>query len=100
MEKIGDILQRKYSDKSALTVGQMQSLGVCNLWEKVLGEIEEKYISESKALSFKDGLLTVGVTHSSMMMELQFLDLVIREKFTEILGEEKIVKIKYKIGMS
>jgi hypothetical protein len=100
MEKIGDILQKKYQKQSALTLGQMQSVTICSFWDKVMGAIEEKYVTESKALSFKNGLLTIGVSHSGVMMEMQFLELIILEKYEEILGSRKVEKIKFKNGMS
>jgi len=44
--------------------------------------------------------LTIGVSHSGVMMEMQFLELIILEKYEEILGSRKVEKIKFKNGMS
>ncbi len=99
MEKIGDILQKKYQKKSALTLSQMQSITICSFWDKVMADIDNKYVTESKALSFKNGLLTVGVSHSGTMMEIQFLEMIVLEKYEEIVGEKVVEKIKFKIGM-
>lgn len=100
MEKISDILQKKYKQKSGLTLGQMQSVTICAFWDKVICGVEQRYLVESKALSFKNGILTVGVSHSGVLMEMQFMELIILEKYTEILGQDRVKRIKFKLGMT
>lgn len=99
MKKVGDIIGGNYGKKANLTREQLLSIRVCGVWDKVLSEVETKYIPESRALKFVGNRLTVGVASSSYLMELEMLKLILIEKYTEILGMEVVEDIKFRLGM-
>lgn len=96
MERLENILQKNY--RLGLTSGQFKSIKICGLWDNILKEIDKRYIGESKAVKFSQGILTVNVCSSAIMMELSMLELIILEKYEEVLENKVVEKIKYRLG--
>ena len=76
---------------------QVEAVGVCDLWEKVICQVFGKQvIDKSKALYFKNGTLTVAVLNPVLSQEFRFKEEEIKSKLNQ---ERKnlVKKIRFEI---
>lgn len=92
MKLIGEILN------STMTSSQVDSILVTAYWPGCLKKIGYEKRMETKAVKWRDGLLTVNVCTSQILMELQMQELVIIAEFDRRFGEGIVRQIKYRLG--
>lgn len=92
MELIGEILN------SSMTGRQVDSILVTAYWTEVLENICYDKRSETKAIKWRDGVLTVNVCTSQIMMELQMKEMVLMDIFADKFGQDVVIGIKYRVG--
>lgn len=72
------------SIKKAGIVRQIEAVTVCDIWEDVICEIfGEQVKDKSKAIHFKDGVLTVAVLSSVLAQEFKFKEEEVKEKINK-----------------
>lgn len=64
---------------------------------KVCEEARKQAHARYEVISFRDGLLTIGIKNSSQAMEIQMQSQNIIEGINRELGKEMVKKIRYKI---
>jgi|GEM_PF-2638561 len=92
MELIGEILS------SSMTGRQVDSILVTAYWAEVLENICYDKREETKAIKWWDGVLTVNVCTSQIIMELQMKEVVLLEIFADKFGEGVVERIRYRVG--
>jgi len=92
MKLIGEILN------SSLTSRQVDSILVTGYWYSALKRIGHNRLDESRAIKWQNGVLTVNVCSSPVLMELQMKEVLLLAKFEEKFGEGLVKKIKYRVG--
>ena len=92
---------KNFLDKSINKAGiqkQIEAARVCFLWEEVIREIfNEEAARKSKALKFKNGILTVAVLSSVLAQEFNFKREEIKGEINKKLGGERVKKIRFEI---
>lgn len=72
------------SIKKAGIAKQIEAVTVCDIWESVVCEVFGDQIKEkSKAIRFKDGVLTVAVLSSVLAQEFKFKEEDIRNRINK-----------------
>ena len=76
----------------------VEAARVCFFWGGIIKEIFNQEAAEkSKAIRFKNGILTVAVLSSTLAQEFNFKEREIKEKINEKLGGEKVRKIRFEV---
>lgn len=66
-----------------------------NLWAKC---VEPEHISKTKVLSYRNGILLIGVSHSALLNELSsFHKFEILERLRQSAPQERIKDLKFKL---
>ena len=76
----------------------VEAARACFFWEGIIKEIFNQEAAEkSKAIRFRNGILTVAVLSSTLAQEFNFKEREIKEKINEKLGGERVRKIRFEI---
>ena len=76
----------------------VEAARVCFFWEGIIKEIFNQEAAEkSKAIRFRNGILTVAVLSSTLAQEFNFKEREIKRKINEKLGGEKVRKIRFEV---
>jgi len=92
---------KNFLNKSINKAGIQKSVEAaraCFLWGGIIEEIFNQEAAEkSKAIRFRNGILTVAVLSSTLAQEFNFKEREIKEKINEKLGKEGVRKIRFEI---
>lgn len=88
MDKVNNIL--KHHSKYSALRKPLEAAGVCET-ARVVAD------GRFSIISFKNGLLTVGITSSAQAMNLQAESPVIIKNINDKIGRKAVEKIRYKI---
>ena len=72
-----------------------EDVRIWEIWDRVVGD---KIAAHSRPSKIKNGILTVKVTDSIWLQELEFMEERIREKINSELNRENVSKIKFRVG--
>jgi len=76
----------------------VEAARVCFFWEGIIKEIfNQEAVEKSKAIRFRNGILTVAVLNSTLAQEFNFKEREIKRKINEKLGGEKVRKIRFEV---
>ncbi|MBW2180015.1 MAG: DUF721 domain-containing protein [Deltaproteobacteria bacterium] len=92
-EPVGELINRvlgKYRQE-----GDQEIAKLWDLWEDTVGE---PIAENTRPAAFKGKILIVYVSRSTWMQQLQFLKKDMITKINNVLGEELIEEIKFRIG--
>lgn len=70
-------------------------LKIFNHWEEIVGKLKNVVSIEK----IEDNFVLLNVPHSSWAQELNFLQNIIMSKINNVLGEDKIKSIKFRVGI-
>ena len=77
---------------------EIEAARVCAFWDKIITEKFDQTASEkSKAIRFKDKILTVAVLSSVWAQEFQYNQQDIVEKINKKIGKEAVERIRFEL---
>lgn len=76
---------------------EVKAAQVCQTFDQILEKLNKKARGNVRATSYKDKILTVGVPSSAWTSEIQALNHIIIEEINNKLGEELVLRIRFKI---
>ena len=77
---------------------EIEAARVCSFWDKIITEKFDQTASEkSKAIRFKDKILTVAVLSSVWAQEFQYNQQDIVEKINKKIGREVVERIRFEL---
>jgi predicted nucleic acid-binding Zn ribbon protein len=96
--KIGKLIEK--SVNKAGVSRQIEAARVCDLYRKILSslDINKKALEKSKAIYFRNRILTVAVLGSSCAQELQMRQHLIIEGINKEIGKKTVERIIFHIA--